>query len=169
MYTNLYFKIKRFDGESEWYQDYELPYEKGKTILWVLTMIREQLDPTLVFTSACRHAICGSCAIRINDNAFLVCKTSLDEVLETFQTNRLVFEPLNNFEVIKDLAVAWEPKMEKMEQVKPWLIPSEEEARKKGLFRVKRTSTRLLHRRIVSYAVFVHLNATSSQSMTARI
>lgn len=132
MYTTLYFKIKRFDGENEWYQDYELPYEKGKTILWVLTTIREQLDPTLVFTSACRHAICGSCAVRINDNAFLVCKTSLDEVLETFKTNRLTFEPLNNFEVIKDLAVAWEPKMEKMEQVKPWLIPSDEGSKEEG-------------------------------------
>jgi succinate dehydrogenase / fumarate reductase, iron-sulfur subunit len=132
MYTNLYFKIKRFDGEREWYQDYELPYETGKTILWVLTTIREQLDPTLVFTSACRHAICGSCAVRINENSFLVCKTSLDEVLETFKTNRLVFEPLNNFEVIKDLAVAWEPKMEKMEKVKPWLIPSEEGSKEVG-------------------------------------
>jgi succinate dehydrogenase / fumarate reductase iron-sulfur subunit len=126
MYTTLYFKIKRFDGTNEWEQSYSLPYEKGKTILWVLNMIREQQDPTLTFTSACRHAICGSCAIRINGNAFLTCKTSLDEVLEIFNTNHLSFEPLKNFEVIKDLSIAWEPKMEKMEQVKPWLIPSNE-------------------------------------------
>ncbi len=132
MYTTLYFKIKRFDGENEWEQSYELPYEKGKTILWVLNTIREQQDPTLTFTSACRHAICGSCAIRINGNAFLTCKTSLDEVLEIFNTNRLAFEPLKNFDVIKDLAVAWEPKMEKMEQVKPWLIPANDGSVEKG-------------------------------------
>jgi succinate dehydrogenase / fumarate reductase iron-sulfur subunit len=126
MYTTLYFKIKRFDGTNEWEQSYSLPYEKGKTILWVLNTIREQLDPTLTFTSACRHAICGSCAIRINGNAFLTCKTSLDEVLDIFNTNHLTFEPLKNFDVIKDLSIAWEPKMEKMEQVKPWLIPSNE-------------------------------------------
>lgn len=132
MYTTLYFKIKRFDGEKEWEQSYSLPYEKGKTILWVLNTIREQQDPTLTFTSACRHAICGSCAIRINGNAFLTCKTSLDEVLEIFNTNHLTFEPLNNFEVIKDLSVAWEPKMEKMEQVKPWLIPANEGSREYG-------------------------------------
>lgn len=126
MYTTLYFKIKRFDGTKEWEQSYSLPYEKGKTILWVLNTIREQLDPTLTFTSACRHAICGSCAIRINGNAFLTCKTSLDEVLDIFNTNHLTFEPLKNFDVIKDLSIAWEPKMEKMEQVKPWLIPSNE-------------------------------------------
>lgn len=132
MYTTLQFKIKRFDGKSEWYQSYSLPYEKGKTILWVLNSIREQQDPTLTFTSACRHAICGSCAIRINGNAFLTCKTSLDEVLEIFNTNQLTFEPLMNFEVIKDLSIAWEPKMEKMEQVKPWLIPSNEGSRESG-------------------------------------
>jgi succinate dehydrogenase / fumarate reductase iron-sulfur subunit len=132
MYTTLYFKIKRFDGNNEWFQTFELPFEKGKTILWALTSIREQQDPTLNFTSACRHAICGSCAVRVNDNAFLACKTSLDEVLETFNTNRLTFEPLNNFEVIKDLVVAWEPKMEKMEQVKPWLLPSNEGSKETG-------------------------------------
>lgn len=132
MYTKLNFDIKRFDGTKEWYQSYSLPYEKGKTILWVLTTIREQQDPTLTFTSACRHAICGSCAIRINGCAFLTCKTPLDEVLETFETDTLTFEPLKNFEVIRDLAVQWEPKMEKMEQVKPWLLPSNEGSREKG-------------------------------------
>lgn len=53
-------KIKRFDGRNSYYQKYEVPYEKGKTILWLLTTIREEQDPTLNFTSACRHAICGS-------------------------------------------------------------------------------------------------------------
>lgn len=119
-------KIKRFDGKQEYYQNYEVPYEKGKTILWLLTKIREEQDPTLNFTSACRHAICGSCAVQINGSAFLACNSSLDEVLETFKTMKLTFEPLKNFDVVKDLVIVWEPKMEKMEQVKPWLIPSEE-------------------------------------------
>ncbi|WP_077214429.1 succinate dehydrogenase/fumarate reductase iron-sulfur subunit [Bacillus dakarensis] len=122
----IHFKIKRFDGNKEWYQDYQLAYEKGKTILWALTSIREQFDPTLVFTSACRHAICGSCGVKVNGSSYLACKTSLDEVLDTFKTDYLTFEPMGSFEVIKDLAVAWEPKMEKMEKVKPWLIPSVE-------------------------------------------
>jgi len=126
------YTIKRSDKKKVWFQDYELPYEKGKTILWALTTIREQQDPTLVFTSACRHAICGSCAVQVNKKSYLACKTSLDEVLDTFKTDNLVFEPLNNFEVIKDLAVAWEPKMEKMKQVKPWLLPKNEGSVEKG-------------------------------------
>jgi succinate dehydrogenase / fumarate reductase, iron-sulfur subunit len=125
-------KIKRFDGKQEYYQNYEVPYEKGKTILWLLTKIREEQDPTLNFTSACRHAICGSCAVQINGSAFLACNSSLDEVLETFNTMKLTFEPLKNFDVVKDLVIVWEPKMEKMEQVKPWLIPSEEGTQETG-------------------------------------
>jgi len=126
------FTIKRFDTKKVWYQDYKLTYEKGKTILWVLTTIREQLDPTLVFTSACRHAICGSCAIQINGRSYLTCKTSLDEVLNTFKTDHLTFQPLNHFEVIKDLAIDWEPKMKKMEKVKPWLLPTNKGSVEKG-------------------------------------
>ncbi|WP_404332004.1 succinate dehydrogenase/fumarate reductase iron-sulfur subunit [Mesobacillus maritimus] len=125
-------KIKRFDGKHEYYQNYEVPYEEGKTILWLLTKIREEQDPTLNFTSACRHAICGSCAVQINGSAFLACNSSLDEVLETFNTMKLTFEPLKNFDVVKDLVIVWEPKMEKMEQVKPWLIPSEEGTKETG-------------------------------------
>lgn len=125
-------KIKRFDGKQEYYQNYEVPYEKGKTILWLLTKIREEQDPTLNFTSACRHAICGSCAVQINGSAFLACNSSLDEVLETFKTMKLTFEPLKNFDVVKDLVIVWEPKMEKMEQVKPWLIPAEEGTQETG-------------------------------------
>ncbi|MEK4146375.1 succinate dehydrogenase/fumarate reductase iron-sulfur subunit [Robertmurraya sp. FSL W8-0741] len=125
-------KIKRFDGRNSYYQKYEVPYEKGKTILWLLTTIREEQDPTLNFTSACRHAICGSCAVQINGNAFLACNTPLDDVLDTYKTMNLTFEPLKNFEVIKDLVIVWEPKMEKMTKVKPWIIPGEEGSKEIG-------------------------------------
>lgn len=126
MMDTVTLRIKRYDGVKEWYQEYQLPYEKGKTLLYSLTKIREELDPTLTFSAACRHAICGSCAVRVNGNAFLACKTSLDQLLETFETERLTLEPLNNFPVIRDLVVDWEPKLERMKAVRPWLIPSED-------------------------------------------
>lgn len=128
----IFYKIKRFNGSKEWYQEYKLPYEKGKTILWALTKIREEQDPTLNFTSACRHAICGSCAVVVNGSSFLACKTALDEVLDIFKTDHLTFEPLKNFDVIKDLVIAWEPKMERMKVVKPWLIPNKQGNPEKG-------------------------------------
>lgn len=119
------FCIKRYDGTRSWFQEYAIPYENGKTLLWALTKIREELDPTLNFTSACRHAICGSCAVRVNGHSFLVCKTPLDELLTVFQTDRLTLMPLNNFRVIRDLVVDWRPKTERLKAVKPWLIPTE--------------------------------------------
>jgi len=126
------YRIKRFDEMKEWYQEYAIPYEKGKTILWGLIKIREEQDPTLNFTSACRSAICGSCAVRVNGNAVLACQTSLDKMLETFETTKLTIEPLANFRVIRDLVVDWEPKFERMKKVKPWLIPHEGKCDNKG-------------------------------------
>lgn len=126
------FRIQRFDGEKEWTQEYALPHEHGKTLLWALTKIREEQDSTLNFTSACRHAICGSCAVRINGHAHLVCKTSLDEILEIYQTDELNFAPQANFDVVRDLVVDWRPKTEKLTTVNSWLIPTEDGTRETG-------------------------------------
>lgn len=118
----IIYSIKRFNGAKEWFQDYTIAFEKGKTVLWGLIKIREEQDPTLNFSAACRSAICGSCAVRVNGNAVLACKTSLDELLATYKTDRLLIEPLQNFRVIRDLVVDWEPKLERMREVSPWLI-----------------------------------------------
>ena len=116
------FKFQRFDGEKQWMQSYQLPYEPKKTLLGMMNKIREDQDPTLNFTRACRHAICGSCAVQVNGNAYLACNTQLDEILETYESDEVLLEPLNNFEVIRDLVVKWEPKEEKLRKVKPWII-----------------------------------------------
>lgn len=116
------YRVQRFDGKKEWIQDYTIAYEKGKTILWGLLKIRDEQDPTLKFNSACRSAICGSCAIRVNGNSVLACKTSLDEILELYQSESVLIEPLCNFTIIRDLVVDWEPKFERMKEVAPWLI-----------------------------------------------
>ncbi|OIJ18815.1 (2Fe-2S)-binding protein, partial [Anaerobacillus alkalidiazotrophicus] len=126
------FRIHRYDGTTKWVQEYQFPYEKNKTVLWALTKIKDEMDPTLNFTSACRHAICGSCGVRINGTSYLGCKTPLDEIIETFETNVLTFEPLQNYEVIRDLVIDWKPKVEKLKLVKPWLIPSEDGSVEKG-------------------------------------
>ncbi|WP_332237258.1 succinate dehydrogenase/fumarate reductase iron-sulfur subunit [Sporolactobacillus sp. KGMB 08714] len=128
----LKIKIKRFNGKKTWYQTYVIPYEKGRTILWSLTTIRETLDSSLVYTSACQHGICGSCAIKVNGKSFLACQTPLDRVIDIFKTELLTYEPLTNFPVIRDLAVAWETKMEKMKKIRPWLIPSEKGTKERG-------------------------------------
>lgn len=126
------YKIKRFDGKKEWIQEYTLPYEKGRTILWGLLKIRDEQDPTLKFNSACRSAICGSCAVRVNGKSMLACKTSLDEMLKLYNSDCVTIEPLNNFKIIRDLVVDWEPKFERMKEVAPWLICPDDHDHSKG-------------------------------------
>ncbi len=116
------YRIKRFNGKESYYQEFSLPYEKDRTILWGLIKIRDEIDPSLGFRSACRSAICGSCAIRVNGNALLACKTSLDQQLALYKTDTLIIEPLATFPIIKDLVVDWDDKFERMTEVKPWLI-----------------------------------------------
>lgn len=118
------YRIKRYDGSRTWTQEYTLPYQPGRTLLAVLTQIKEELDPTFNFISACRHAICGSCAVQVNGHAFLVCKTAQDELLEVYQTEELSLEPLANFNVVRDLVIDWRPKTERLAAVKPWLVPT---------------------------------------------
>lgn len=132
------FKIQRSSGSKRWVQEYALPYEPGKTFLWALTKIREEQDPTLNFTSACRHAICGSCGVQVNGHAHLVCKTALDEILDTYQTTELNLAPMANFKVVRDLVIDWRPKTEKIQIVKPWLIPNEEGSPATGFVQAKK-------------------------------
>lgn len=118
------YQIQRFDGNKSYVQEYTFTHEPNKTVLWGLTKIKETIDPTLTFVAACRCAVCGACAVRINGQAMLACETALDDVLTRFG-DTLVLEPLNNFKVIRDLVVDWEPKAERLAEVKPWLIPQE--------------------------------------------
>lgn len=122
---NIIYSIRRFDGTKVWYQDYVIPLEKGRTVLWGLIKIREEQDPTLNFTAACRSAICGSCGVRVNGNAVLACKTSLEDLLDAYKTDKLTIEPLANYKVLRDLVVDWIPKLERMKEIKPWLLPKE--------------------------------------------
>jgi succinate dehydrogenase / fumarate reductase, iron-sulfur subunit len=128
----LIFKRRRFDGEKTWVQEYKFAYQPGKTILWALGEIKETIDPSLSFTAACRHAICGACAVRVNGQATLACETPMDKMLERWNSDTLLIEPLQNFEVIRDLVVNWEPKAERLAEIKPWLMPKDEFSQETG-------------------------------------
>jgi succinate dehydrogenase / fumarate reductase, iron-sulfur subunit len=116
------FNVRRFDGERTFNQEYVIPYEKN-TLLGCLTKIREEQDASLCFTSACRHAICGSCAVQVNGNAYLACETQLDTLLDTFETDELFLEPLNNLPVVRDLVVNFDGISDKMRKVSGWMCP----------------------------------------------
>lgn len=119
------YKVERFDGKKSYVQEYTFPHEAGKTILWGLITIKETADPSLTFVAACRHAVCGACAVRVNGHAVLACETPLDEMLARFG-DTLTIAPMNNFKVIRDLVVDWEPKVNRLKKVRPWLMPKDD-------------------------------------------
>jgi len=81
-------------------QEYKLEEYEGMTLFVALNDIREKLDPTLMFDFVCRAAICGSCAMMINGNPGLACKTMTRTL-----PSRITLMPLPVFKLIGDLSV----------------------------------------------------------------
>lgn len=99
-------KVFRYDptkDEKPYYQTYELPVEKGMTVLAALFKAKEEQDPSISFRYNCRAAICGSCAVRINGHANLACKVQVSHMLEKYNTDTLVIDPVGNIKPFKDL------------------------------------------------------------------
>ena len=119
-------KVQRYDPESEkpevYYQDYEVEVEDWFTVLDALIKVREEIDGTLSLRCACRASICGSCAMRVNGQAKLVCKTKLDSVWSPGET--VTIDPPGNMPVITDLIADFKPFWDKIRQVEPYMQPT---------------------------------------------
>src|SRR5947209_10585130 len=117
-------RVHRFDPEKEArprYQEYDFDVPEGYTVLDCLNHIKWYIDDTLAYRMSCRSAICGSCAMRVNGHAKLVCKTQAVDVLR--DDGVIQIDPMGNMTVEKDLIVDTKPFWEKMQQVKPFLLP----------------------------------------------
>jgi fumarate reductase iron-sulfur subunit len=99
-------------------QEYTVPYHEDWVILDALNWIKDQADGALTFRWGCRMGVCGSCGMMVNGEPRLACSTFLRE----FHPDPIRVEPLENFEVQRDLVVELEPFMEKLKSVKPWII-----------------------------------------------
>ena len=117
-------RIRRFDpesGDGARYQSYVLEVPDYATVLDVLLQIREEVDDSLALRSSCCSAICGSCAMRINGQARLACKTKMAAMAADVE--EVVVEPVGNLPVIKDLVADMGPFWQKVQVVEPWLQP----------------------------------------------
>lgn len=98
------FSIFRFNpnipGDKPRMQEYKLEEQDGMSMFVALNLIRENLDPTLMFDFVCRAAICGSCAMLINGRPRLACKT-----LAKNMPSRITMMPLPVFKLVGDLCV----------------------------------------------------------------
>ncbi|HKN85772.1 MAG TPA: 2Fe-2S iron-sulfur cluster-binding protein, partial [Nitrospiraceae bacterium] len=76
----LTFTIQRFNPEIDprpHEEDYRLEVGRGMTVLDGLIRIQNEQDGALSFRYSCRSAICGSCAMTINGQEKLACRTSV--------------------------------------------------------------------------------------------
>ncbi|WP_456402485.1 succinate dehydrogenase/fumarate reductase iron-sulfur subunit [Persephonella sp.] len=115
-------KIKRFDGNKSYFEEYKIEIDKRTTVLEALMYIKDYKDNSLSFRVQCRSAICGTCAVKIGENHVLACKTKVTEFLND---GTLTVEPAGNLPVIKDLVTGQEIFLEKLKDAKAWFVPKE--------------------------------------------
>jgi succinate dehydrogenase / fumarate reductase iron-sulfur subunit len=114
------FRILRFDPKKDEYphfQDFSYAIEEKRSILEALMDIRNEQDCSLSFRYSCREAICGSCAMVINGNFDLACRTDLGAL----KSSTVIVEPLPNLEIQKDLVVDMDPFWEALYKIEPYL------------------------------------------------
>ena len=95
-------------GEARHYDDFDVPYEEGMSVLDALRWIRTHLDSTLAIRYSC-----------INANACKTCIALVDGVVEYTCTARLkeagtTVDPLPKRPVIRDLVTDTAPEDEKL-------------------------------------------------------
>ncbi|MEY3954519.1 MAG: hypothetical protein RLZZ397_1399 [Pseudomonadota bacterium] len=106
------------DQEPVW-QSFVVPYTDDMSVLQGLQQIKDDQDGSLSFRWSCRMAICGSCGMMINGTPSLSCKTFLRE----FAPGPIKVEALHHFPIERDLVVNANVFIEKLESIKPYIIP----------------------------------------------
>ena len=99
-------RIRRAEeGASGGHWDvFTVPLEDRMTVLDALFQVLRDQDRSLAFRCACRAAMCGSCAMVIDGQERLACKTPLG-LVSRGGGRTVAVEPLRNLPVVKDLVV----------------------------------------------------------------
>ncbi|MBQ4360814.1 MAG: succinate dehydrogenase/fumarate reductase iron-sulfur subunit [Proteobacteria bacterium] len=117
------FSVLRYRPETDdepHFEDFEVPWRHETSVLDGLNYIRDNLAPDLSFRSSCRMAICGSCAMVINNVPRLACKTFIRDYESCA---KITLEPLENFPIERDLVADISDMIGKLESVHPYIVP----------------------------------------------
>jgi succinate dehydrogenase / fumarate reductase iron-sulfur subunit len=87
------------DGRMD---EYVVPVEPGMSIFNVLDWIRNEIDPTLAFPISCRIGKCDICLLKVDGKTRWSCTEP--------PYDGVVLEPLDRYEVLKDVVIDWEKK-----------------------------------------------------------
>jgi len=119
-------KISRFNpehDEASGFMEFNVQYEKWTTVLEAILDVKKHHDHSVAVRYSCRQATCGSCGMIINGKPRLACFTKISEL----DSNTITVEPMNNFPVIRDLAVKFEKLFDTHQKIKPYLIRDDTE------------------------------------------
>ena len=131
------------EGKDGLYEVYEIEPKPGMNVLEALFAIQDKYDDGLAFRYSCRGAVCGSCAMTINREPRLACRTQLSELgnyrpmnlalfgplLTKTEWNRddeVLVEPLPVMPILKDLVVDMTAFYKYYRDVRPWQEPGTE-------------------------------------------
>ncbi|AEH07315.1 fumarate reductase (CoM/CoB) subunit TfrB [Methanothermococcus okinawensis] len=104
------------------FEEYEVP--ENITVLDALNYINKTYNKNIQYRASCRAGQCGSCAMTINNEPKLACKTKVEDGMK--------IEPLRGFKVIKDLIVDRSSYYKKLYNLRNYLQYDEEEKDKEG-------------------------------------
>ena len=112
------------------FQTYSVPCQEEWVVLDALNYVKDHLDRSLSYRWSCHMAVCGSCAMVINGNPMLSCKTFLRDLPDHIQV-----EPLHNFPIERDLIVSQDDFMDHLKAVRPYLVPKERAIEPDGTYK----------------------------------
>lgn len=121
----IHLKVFRYDPDVKEKQEprfdnFQVPYEEGMTVLDALMYARDHFDSSLTFRHSCRMAVCGSDGFFINGSQRLGCQTQISDLNEPIRV-----EPLAHMPVIKDLVVDMDHFYERENEVEPYFQTNE--------------------------------------------
>lgn len=118
------FEILRYNPETDEapsFQTFQVPCHEDWVVLDAVNYVKDELDRTLSYRWSCHMAVCGSCGLMIDGEPMLACKAFLRDLPDSIR-----IEPLASFPIERDLVVVMDDFMDKLESVRPYLLPREE-------------------------------------------
>ncbi len=109
-------------------QEYDVPFTDDWVLLDALNYVKDKIDGSLSYRWSCRMGICGSCGMMVNGEPKLTCATFVSD----YTSGPIRIEPLRYFPIIRDLTVEMTDFMEKLKNVKPWIIREDEKPISEG-------------------------------------
>jgi succinate dehydrogenase/fumarate reductase-like Fe-S protein len=102
-------KIRRGSpGEAPRYEQYDVPFESGQSILDGLRWVRVHHDPTLAVRYSCINAnACKECMMQVDGKTVYACTARLEE-------REMTVDPLPNKALVRDLVTEIAPSDERL-------------------------------------------------------